>query len=179
MKAPRRASAWATVALTVAVGGSAYSAANLTGRDVADASLTGDDIRRGTLDLGHFSDRAQTFASERQARVSQDYPLPSLPFGLTYISEPIESGPGFISDAPRGQEGHILTATLTSDRCFQIRNVRMTYSRGTIDYPFAPPTLKRSGYQGRIIVATMTHRFKKLRPTDLKLTGECIKQVAG
>ena len=43
------ANVMATIAVFVALGGTTYAAATITGRDVKDASLTGKDIRRNSL----------------------------------------------------------------------------------------------------------------------------------
>lgn len=44
----------ATLALFIALGGSAYAVATITGSDVKDGSLTGRDIKHNTLDLAHL-----------------------------------------------------------------------------------------------------------------------------
>jgi hypothetical protein len=55
----------ATLALFIALGGSAYAAAKLTGDDIKDRSLTAEDIKRGTLtgaEIKNHSLRSREFA---------------------------------------------------------------------------------------------------------------------
>jgi hypothetical protein len=48
------ANVMATIAVFVAIGGSAYAALKVTGKDVVNESLTGKDIKHDTLDLAHL-----------------------------------------------------------------------------------------------------------------------------
>ena len=48
------ANVMATIAVFVAIGGSAYAALKVTGKDVVNDSLTGKDIRHDSLDLAHL-----------------------------------------------------------------------------------------------------------------------------
>jgi hypothetical protein len=50
------ANVMATIAVFVALSGSAYAAATITGRDVKDGSLSGRDIKQGTLQSGDIKD---------------------------------------------------------------------------------------------------------------------------
>jgi hypothetical protein len=55
----------ATVALFIALGGSAYAAAQLTGDDIKDRSLSAEDIKRGSLtgaEIKNHSLRSREFA---------------------------------------------------------------------------------------------------------------------
>ena len=55
----------ATLALFIALGGSAYAAAKLTGDDIKNRSLTAEDIKRGTLtgtEIKNHSLRSREFA---------------------------------------------------------------------------------------------------------------------
>jgi hypothetical protein len=52
------ANTMATIAVLIALGGTSYAAAKLTGRDVKDGSLTGADVRSSSLQSRHIADRS-------------------------------------------------------------------------------------------------------------------------
>ena len=58
----------ATMALFIALGGSAYAALSIDGRDVLDGSLTGQDIRNGSLGHAEMSDQLAVSARRRGRR---------------------------------------------------------------------------------------------------------------
>jgi hypothetical protein len=64
------ANVMATVAVFVAVGGSAYAASKVTGRDVVNESLTGRDIAHRSLDLGHIRGHDSVHSSEEAEALS-------------------------------------------------------------------------------------------------------------
>jgi hypothetical protein len=52
------ANTMATIAVLIALGGTSYAAAKLTGRDVKDGSLTGADVRNSSLNSRDIADRS-------------------------------------------------------------------------------------------------------------------------
>jgi hypothetical protein len=91
------ANVMATIAVFIALGGSAFAAATITGRNVQDGSLTGRDIKKGTIQSSDIKDGTLR---------RQDFFPGVLPSGLTAPLSPAEGLPGAPGAAgPAGAAG--------------------------------------------------------------------------
>jgi hypothetical protein len=85
LRRPTYSGVTATLALFLALGGTAVAGANglLTGDDVRDGSLTGADIRNGTLQAADFSPRDLSLLRRARTKPGAPVPGPQGPRGET------------------------------------------------------------------------------------------------